>query len=258
MASPSLAGRGFSGIATDDTTNIVSSTKPRPIAWGGAIRSAERIAPALFVLGVVKDYHYASLRFGIEPMLLFPMPRTPQASRAYNSCRSNYPEKRLQKRCKRSRQRMNEFFRAMCSNTIFMMRRLSGSIAMSCAWQKRSAISRSRYFHFAARTGRTRFLHGRTAHQGDRRSQSTWDHRLQALSFCSVRNSANGLFWRAMIAWPIGYFVMKNWLQTFAYRSEIGWRFSADRSARPGAGACNRGLSVDQGGTGGSGEIAAL
>ena len=42
------------------------------------------IGPALVVLGVVKDYHYASLRFGIEPMLLFPMPHTPQASRAYN------------------------------------------------------------------------------------------------------------------------------------------------------------------------------
>ncbi len=71
-----VAGRGFSeDFATDSSTYLVSETAVRALGWDDPF--SETIAmpaidrPVGAVVGVVKDFHYRSLRETVEPIMLF-------------------------------------------------------------------------------------------------------------------------------------------------------------------------------------------
>lgn len=218
---PLLAGRGFSAVARDDTNNycLINETTASRLGWSDPV--GKRIAPALFVLGVVKDYHYASLRFGIEPMLLFPMPRTQQASRAYNMLSVKLSGENINDTVKAIKGKYERLF----PGDVFEYHFYDESFAWMYRDELRMAQSVA-YFTVLAICISLLGLVGLASFMAEQRTKEIGIRKILGSSVAGIvmllsKEFSKWVMLAALIAWPIGYFIMKNWLQSFAYRSEI-------------------------------------
>ncbi len=218
---PLLAGRGFSGVAREDTNHycLINETTAKRLGWSDPV--GKRIGPALIVLGLVKDYHYASLRFGIEPMLLFPMPRTPQASRAYNMLSLKLSGENIKETVTAIKEKYERIF----PGDVFEYHFYDESFEWMYRDEMRMAQTVA-YFTLLAICISLLGLVGLASFMAEQRTKEIGVRKVLGSSVAGIvlllsKEFSKWVVLAALIAWPTAYFIMKNWLQSFAYRSEI-------------------------------------
>ncbi len=222
-----LAGRNFSSDWSTDTTSayLLNETAVRNLGWGSPIdaigRQFERIsferAPGR-VIGVVEDFHLRTIHEEIEPAVITTSPYhvfiliriVPEGisetigriEEVWNDVDSRYP--------------LEYTFLDEDFDALYRTDRQLGEIFAVFAFL---AI-------FVACLG----LLGLASFSIQQRTREIGIRKVVGSSVSGIvvllsKDFMKYVLWANVIAWPLAYFVMSNWLQNYAYNAEIryGW-----------------------------------
>ncbi|MBN2091664.1 ABC transporter permease [candidate division KSB1 bacterium] len=217
-----IDGRNFlSNEASDSITNcIINESALKRFGWDHAI--GKRLGGNLQVIGLVKDFHYASLRFEINPLVLFP-PAEPNPARRTRDLLS----------IKIASQRIDETltfiknkFQSLFPNDIFVYRFFDEDFDIIYRQEIRVAKTIG-YFSILAIFIASLGLFGLASFMAEQRTKEigvrkTLGASLPGIILLLSKEFTRWILLAAIIAWPVGYFVMNKWLQGFAYRVDAG------------------------------------
>jgi putative ABC transport system permease protein len=223
-----VAGRDFSNDITTDATQafILNEAAVKKLGWENPIGKefeSQHIASGQSVkgrvIGVVKDFHFQSMRHAIEPMVMLVSPVSYYLDNfavridagnmrgALADLEQIWAEVAPHRPFDfffldedfdllyRKEQRLGKMFQTFSALAIFIAcLGLIGLASFSSEQRKKEIGIRKT---FGASVGQIVFLFSR--------------------DFAKLTLVAN------FVAWPIVYFTMKQWLQDFAYRTELSW-----------------------------------
>jgi len=216
-------GRNFSGNESRDTVNycIINEAAVKRFGWEQAI--GKRLGGNMNVIGVIKDFHYASLRFQIEPLVLFPHREPNPASRARNYLSLKIAPHHLDETLAFFKNKYEAFF----PNDVFSYHFFDEDFDFMYRHEARFAKTIS-YFSVIAIFIACLGLFGLASFTAEQRTKEIGIRKIcgAAVSGIVAMLSRDFIKWILManvIAWPIAYLIMKKWLQNFAYHIDIGW-----------------------------------
>ena len=220
-----IKGRNFSRtFSTDSSAIIVNEAAVRHFGWdepigmhvGDYTAPPERRLIDWPVIGVVKDFHYESLRSRIAPLIL-------QLRRSTNLISFRLKTDDLKDTVEKVRRSWKTFAPDQPFAYSFMDDRFD---AMYHAEQRIGHI-------FGAFASLAVFvgclgLFGLAAFTAEQRTKEIGIRKVLGSTAPGIAVLMTGQFirWVALanlIAWPVAYFVMHRWLESFAYRTQIGW-----------------------------------
>jgi putative ABC transport system permease protein len=215
-----VKGRNFSPeFATDKTAYLINETLAQTLSWDDPIGKTIVRNGKHEIIGVVKDFHFATLHDRIEPLIITPQPWLDRFENLSVKIKStNMAEtigviKRVWQqaapftpfdywfldaafdRLYKSEQRFQEIFYYFSALAIFIA--LLGLLSLAAF-----------------------FTEQRTKEIGIRKvlgASATSVVNLLSKDFLKLVVLAN------LIAWPVAYYFMNRWLQDFAYRVNISW-----------------------------------
>jgi putative ABC transport system permease protein len=224
-----VRGRDFSRDLPSDAQDsvLINETAVRKLGWDNPIGKTIKIAVGLFqyktkkVIGVVRDFNYASLRDTVEPLyidnemshlyVLAVKLKTNNISRLIGEIRKAWTTispgshfdyffiDELFDAQYRSEERLNKIFSSFSLI----------AVAIACLG-----------------------LFGLASYMAERRKKEVGIRKVLGASLGEVVGLLAKEFLKlvglaALIAWPIAYFAMNIWLQGFAYRTQINlWTFA--------------------------------
>ncbi len=218
------AGRSFSPQMDADTTRdlILNETAARALGWSAPEEAVGKTVDYFrnrsgTIIGVVKDFHFQTLHMGMQPLLLTPAPNRyayamlriaahdiggtlEHVKRAWTAFAPQWPFEYLFLddnfgKQYQAEQRLGKIFGAFGFVAIFIACLGLFGLASFTAGRRTREIG-------------IRKVLGATA--------SGIVH-LLSREFAKLVLVAN------VIAWPVAYFAMNKWLQSFAYRINLGW-----------------------------------
>jgi len=223
-----VAGRDFSKDVTSDATEafILNESAVKKLGWENAIGKefeSQHIASGRSVkgrvIGMVKDFHFQSMRYAIEPLVMLVSPvsyyldnfavridgrNVRQAltdlEQAWREVAPHRPfdyfflEEDFDQLYSKE-QRLGQMFQTFSALAIFIACLGLVGLASFSSEQRRKEIGIRKTF--GASIGQIVFLF--------------------SCDFTKLTLIAN------IVAWPIAYFAMQKWLQDFAYRTELAW-----------------------------------
>jgi putative ABC transport system permease protein len=221
-----VSGRDFSREFSTDTEHafILNETAAKKLGWDNPVGkkfSEEDSEKEGKVIGVVKDFHYESVLYEISPMVLTMRPfqfnyisakvRLENVSQALSFLKAKWQEFD-------PGYPFEYFFVDEEFDTYYNFERRQGQLFTYCSILA-IFISCMGIFGLASFTAEKR-----TKEIGIRKVLGA------SVSGIVVLLSKEFVKWVLManiIGWPVAYFVMKRWLQNFAYRVDIGlWMFA--------------------------------
>ncbi len=218
-----VAGRDFSSdFATDSAAIILNETAVERFGWTPQEALGKQIMPTLLdsvrrsVIGVVKDYHFTSLKNEIEPLAIsaYPMPRVVAIRIAPGSAREAVGV-------------IRDAYVSAAPGYPFEYEFLDDSFEnLYRADQKQRRIFN--IFAFIAIFIACMGLFGLATYAAEQRTKEIGIRKVLGASIPGIVALLSKDFIKLVtlafiIAVPAGYYVMNKWLQDFAYRIEIGW-----------------------------------
>lgn len=168
-----------------------------------------------FIIGVMKNYHFQSVERNIEPLAIDVKPEN-----------NNYMIIRLQAG---DTQAAVEYLKSTWGKILpnypfdyqFIDQRID---QMYSDWEKLSTLLK--YFAFLAILIACLGLFGLASFTAEQRTKEIGVRKVLGASVLGIvmllsKEFVKWVLVANIIAWPISYFVMKNWLQSFAYRIDI-------------------------------------
>lgn len=217
-----IEGRNFSQSETGDSIThcIINETAAKQFGWDNAVD--KRLGGNLYVIGVVKDFHYTSLRFQINPLVLFP-PTDPNPARRTRDILSI---KIAPHNIDETLAFIKNKFEAIFPNDIFEYRFFDEAFD----WMYRQEIQVAKtigYFSIIAIFIACLGLFGLASFMAEQRTKEIGIRRTLGATIAGITLLLSKEFTKwiviaNIIALPVGYFVMNSWLQKFAYRTSIG------------------------------------
>lgn len=218
-----LEGRDFSKEFSTDTTfaYILSESAVKQLGLsdpiGREIASGDRNPRRGPIVGVIKDFHFNSLHKPIEPLILglfdFGMP--------YIAIRLDI--RTLPQTVEIVKETWNEFEPQRPMSFFFLDDRLNQVYSFEARLGK--IVS---YFTGLAIFIACLGLFGMASFTAQQRTKEIGVRKILGatvrniiLSFCAEFTKL--VLIANLIAWPVSYLLMKSWLQSFAYRIDIGW-----------------------------------
>jgi putative ABC transport system permease protein len=214
------AGRYFSADFSTDAANgvVINETLAKSLGWkepvGKKLDVPGEVADGR-VIGVVKDFHMKSLHFPVEPLLLYFAPR--HGFLAVRLAARDVPATVdfLRKTWQRfdARDPFDYFFLdERFAHLYAVERRLMRTVGLF-----------SMLAIFIAGLG----LFGLAAFAAEQRTKEIGIRKVVGASVSGLillfsREFLKWVLAANLIAWPVVYFVMRRWLQNFAYRTSIG------------------------------------
>lgn len=228
MVMEMAAGRNFSDKFTTDTSEsvIINETAARKFGWENPISKAFIFRPLpgsegetniMNVIGVVKDFHIASLRQQIEPLIMFYDLTNPRVislriapdniTRTIDLLKNKWKEIDPQR----------PFDYIFLDETFDSQYRAEESVKNITLYFSLLAI-------FIGCLG----LFGMSAFTAEQRTKEIGIRKVLGASVVGIVRLLSKEFLLLvgianLIAWPIAYYSMNQWLKNFAYRVGIGW-----------------------------------
>lgn len=221
-------GRNLSSeMGTDTTAVIINETAAKMLGWDSVLGKELRVPSENFtarVVGVVKDFHFQSLHEVINPLVLGHW-NNPVTVIDYFTCRVNTAS--IQQTLLRLRQIHEKFDQETPFEFNFLDERLSDFYLQDqrVGTIFRIAASLTIVIASLGLLGLAAFAAEiRTKEIGVRKvlgASAAGIVRLLSMDFIKLVLIAN------LIAWPVAYYAMHQWLQDFAYRIELTlWVFA--------------------------------
>lgn len=219
-----VAGRDFSVDVQTDSQQafILNESAVKMLGWdkpiGKLVSWNNRTGQ---VIGVVKDYHYSSLHFSIEPQVLA------LGQRASDYCTIKLHTENLSETLAFVKQTLNEF----AGRPVPAMYRFEDE-SIATFYSREIRVSKmiamfSGLAIFLASLG----LLGLVAYAVEQRTKEIGIRKILGASVSDVmvilsKDFAELVLVANLIAWPVAYLTMARWLHEFAYRVDIGvWPF---------------------------------
>jgi putative ABC transport system permease protein len=226
-----VQGRNFSIEFPTDMGNaiLINETAVRKLGWqdkavGKHIDRFATMAKKIphKIVGIVKDYHFQSLHEQIQPLMLY-----------YSSPYGNYNMLSVRARPENIQDTLAFL------ETTWKQFDTQFPFEFSFVDDQYDATYRTEvrlgklfgYFTALAILIGCLGLFGLTSFTTEQRTKEIGIRKILGASvsgviFLLVRDFIKWVFLAVVVAWPIGYFVMRDWLQNFAYRASLGvWIF---------------------------------
>ncbi|MCU0643760.1 MAG: ABC transporter permease [bacterium] len=217
-----IEGRNFLTTEPSDSiiNCIINESALKRLGWDRAI--GKRLARNLRVIGLVKDFHYASLRFEINPMVLFP-PGEPNPARR---TRDFLSIKIASKNIDETLEFIKNKFQSIFPNEIFVYRFFDEDFDFMYHQEIRVAKTIG-YFSILAIFIACLGLFGLASFMAEQRTKEIGVRKTLGASIPGIilllsKEFTRWILLAAILAWPVGYLVMNKWLQSFAYRINMG------------------------------------
>ena len=220
------AGRNFSAdLVTDSTESIIiNQTAARKFGWDKPIGKTFRDIPSpdaegetdvYTVIGVVEDFHTASLRLKIEPQAIFyDLSGVNNISVRIAPGNITHTMDLLKKEWKKINPEgpFDYFFMDESFDSQYQAEDRLGKIAL--------------YFSLLAIFIGCLGLFGMSSYTAERRTKEIGIRKILGASvggivFLLSREFTRWVLVANLIAWPVAYYAMSRWLENFAYRVEI-------------------------------------
>jgi putative ABC transport system permease protein len=226
-----VAGRNFSEeLSTDKTESaIINETAAKKFGWDNPVgkqfifgpdQNSEGKETRLNVVGVIKDYHNTSLRLKIEPMILFYDPSSYSAF-ALRIAAFDIPK---------TVSLIKEKWEKLLPQKPFDFFFLDDSFDSQYRAEERMGRLTLRFSLLAIFIG-CLGLFGMASYTTEQRTKEIGIRKVLGASSISIVRmlSKEYLVLVAvgnLIAWPVAYFLVKSWLDDFAYRTALApWIF---------------------------------
>ena len=219
-----VAGNGFSDITEVNDQFYYLLNRSGLDAIGFTEEDAVGRMFALFegmegkVVGVVDDFHYSSLHKEIEPIALF---LSPQRSVRFmylqvdmNRFQSVLPE-------------LEEQWSSRLPDRPFEFSFLNNEVQAMYEKEERTANVLIAFTCFSVFIG-CLGLFGLASFMAEKRTKEIGIRKVLGADVSRIVALLSKEYVRIilianLIAWPVGYFIMNNWLESFSYRIEVGW-----------------------------------
>lgn len=224
-----VAGRTFSEeFATDDSMAvIINETMVRRLNWGRPEAAVGREFVAApdnrhFVVGVVKDFNYASLHNPISPFVL-DIPDTPGAQSFFGRYLAiRIVPKDFSGTLGYVQQKWSEFLPNRPFEYFFMDEKLD-KLYRAEENLGQVAGTFSLFAIFVACMG----LFGLASFTAEQRTKEIGVRKVLGASVLQIFLNLSREFLKLvtagiLVAWPVSYLLASSWLQSFAYRTDIG------------------------------------
>lgn len=220
-----VAGRNFSPRAPGDTVGgvyIVNEAAVRVLGWGDPQQALGKPFHAGSargtVIGVVQDFHFTTLQERIEPVAISPT-RPNQFSRI--SVRLNTAQ--VAATIKFIEQAWHKHFPHALLQHSFLDERLERQYQAEKLFGKIFTI-----FVVLSLAIAGLGLFGLAAYAAEQRTKEIGIRKVLGASVANVigllsKDFVKLVFLANLMAWPMGWYAMNEWLQNFAYRIDIGW-----------------------------------
>jgi putative ABC transport system permease protein len=214
-------GRGFSRDITTDTHTayIINETGAKALGFESAVGKRFNLWETEGrIIGVVRDFHFASLHEGIKPLIIKVQPSwdtflflnisaehtqdvLARVERIHQSLNPDYPFAfnfldEEYARLYRSEERTQKLFRFFAAVAIFISCLGLFGLSSFMAEQRTKEIGIRKVFGAKA----------------------------PGILLQLLRDFTKWVLYANVFAWPIGYVAMQRWLGNFAYRTDLDWR----------------------------------
>jgi hypothetical protein len=215
-----VQGRNFSNaLASDSKAFILNEAAVRELELqepvGAVLRWNNHVGP---VVGVTENFHFASLHHRIDPLII---PHRPNEA--------NHLLARVQAgQISDALAAIRAEFDRVAPNQLFQYSFLSEDFSQ--LYRGEDNLSEVfRYFTGIAIFIACLGLFGLAAFAAEQRTKEIGVRKVLGASAAQLVNLLSKDFVKLvlianLVAWPLAYFIMKCWLQNFAYRIDIGWQ----------------------------------
>ena len=215
-----LEGRNFSKEMSTDTRTayIINET-------GAAVLGYESVIGKKFslwdtegpIIGVARDFHFSSLHEHIEPLIMIANPNW--NSLVFVKIRSKNIRSVIAK--------VKEIHQSMNPDFPFQFHFLNAEYESIYLSEKRTG-QLFQYFTFLAIFISCLGLFGLSSFMADQRTKEigirkVLGAKVSVILLQLLKDFTKWVFMANVIAWPIGYYAMKQWLKNFAYQTDFDW-----------------------------------
>jgi putative ABC transport system permease protein len=218
-----IEGRNFAPSENSDSIShcIINETAVKQFGWDNAI--GKRLGGNLYVIGVVKDFHYASLRFQINPLVLFP-PNEPNPARRTRDILSI---KIAPHNIDETLAFIKKKFEALFPDDIFAYQFFDDDFDWMYNQEIRVAKTIG-YFSIIAIFIACLGLFGLASFMAEQRTKEIGIRRtlgatIPGITLLLSKEFTKWIIIAYIIALPLGYYFMNSWLQKFVYRTNMGF-----------------------------------
>jgi len=219
-------GRFFSNeFSTDANAAVLNEAAAKLLGWedplGKKINNWSSNRGNFVVIGVIKDYHYESLHSEIRPQALFLSGGYYTNTERYISIRLN--TEKIQDTVQFVSSTWSDFAAGKPFEYSFLDSDYNNLYTNE--QQTRTLFS---IFSFLAIFIACLGLFGLASFVADRKSKEIGIRKILGASVGRIVNNLNKNFVKwvllaNLIAWPAAWFIMKRWLENFAYRIDLSW-----------------------------------
>jgi len=206
------------------SSRIINETAVQGFGWENAI--GKRLGEDFIVVGVIKDFHFSSLRDAIAPLILSPLSEPQPGTRARNQLSIKISPENKDETCRFIEKKYQEFF----PNDVFEYRFFQEDFDWMYRAENRMAKT-IRIFSIAAIFIACLGLFGLASFTAVQRTKEIGVRKVLGASVPSIAMllSTEFIKWVLIansLAWPLAYYIMDKWLQNFAYRIGLNhWIF---------------------------------
>jgi len=221
------AGRNFLDNSKGDSTSVIlNEAAVKAIGWEDAIGKWMRYPgngnQRFQVVGVMRDFHIASVKMAIEPVAIFH-----QSSKTYQTWAS-YLAVRLRPGMEQlAIEKASALWKAQVPDAPFEYNFLDASFASLYRSEAKTGSVLGVFTGLALFIG-CLGLFALAAFMAEQRTKEIGVRKVLGASVASITSLLAGDFLKlvavaVVIATPVAYFLMKRWLADFAYRIAIEW-----------------------------------
>ncbi len=214
-----VQGRNFSQeYGTDSTSYLINETLAKQLGWNDPVGKYIRRGEKHKVIGVVKDFNFSSLHDNIGPLIIT---MKPWDYYYYLSVKINPKGKESTIKA------LEKVWAGIVNNEPFSYHFLASAIVANYNTERQTAkafIWLAIISIVIACLG----LYGQAAFSTEQRTKEIGIRKIMGATASNILSALSGNFAKIilianLIAWPVAWYFMDKWLQTFAFHIDFAW-----------------------------------